>query len=315
MEEIGSAGADGSQGTDGGQGESCGIVNIHNDTIIYAYGGTGGSGGSGHPSASIGGGSGGYPGAGIGGGGAGGSGATDCSGAGGYTGGAGRENGNSSENGLAGNGSHLPTLSGGGYFQGGIGNDDNSLSRESICLGGFHAYGLAKDGSHRSGDGGTAGSGGTISVSKDAKVYAYNGNLFTDGTSYENGVNQCPIYAQNGKVPARYEYISLGSGTATVYNFRLNSTPTVVENNIALSGYTNNKYISTSTEKEETYVSSRILNINTILRISTNNLLNSVDMSKQGVGSGAGYIEVSNGSYTRYNEDSIGNFTTIFTSE
>ena len=49
------------------------------------------------------------------------------------------------------------------------------------------------------------------------------------------------------------------------------------------SGYKNNKYDSVETSKKY---------------VTKNSVLTNIDMSYQGVGSGAGYIETSNGTYT-----------------
>ena len=59
-------------------------------------------------------------------------------------------------------------------------------------------------GGHSGGSGGTAGNGGIVIVSDTAKVYAYNGNKYTDGTDYEQGKNQLEIYGQNGIVNKKW---------------------------------------------------------------------------------------------------------------
>lgn len=129
--------------------------------------------------------------------------------------------------------------------------------------------------------GGNAGAGGNIKVSSNSKIYAYNGNLYTDGTDYENGLNQCPIYLQAGIVTAKYNYNSEYGGPESykLFELILISNQSITEK----SGYKNNKYDSIETSKKY---------------VTKNSVLTNIDMSYQGVGSGAGYTEVSNGTYT-----------------
>lgn len=128
--------------------------------------------------------------------------------------------------------------------------------------------------------GGIAGTGGTIRASNNANIYSYNGNLYTDGTSYNNGLNQCPIYLQAGIVTAKYTYnINYGgSQSYLLFELQLKSASSTSTK----SGYKNMKY-------NDTNVSNRY--------ITKNVVLTNIDMLEQGVGSGAGYIEVSNGTY------------------
>ena len=287
---IGGNGGNGGQylkgiGADGENGENCGNVNIYNSITVYSYGGAGGSGGAGNYATASAGGAGGYPAAGIGGGGAGGAGGTCCAGAGGYTGGSGDMDESQSENGLSGgNGERTEGgttfLGGGGYFEGAEGTDRNGLDRRVLTFGGMHNQGYWENLRDHSGNGGIAGTGGTIRVSNNANIYSYNGNLYTDGTSYNNGLNQCPIYLQAGIVTAKYTYnINYGgSQSYLLFELQLKSASSTSTK----SGYKNMKY-------NDTNVSNRYITKNTVL---TN-----VDMLEQGVGSGAGYIEVSNGTY------------------
>lgn len=279
---IGGAGGDGGVykngvGASGGNGGNCGKVNIYGDLVIYAYGGAGGSGGRGDNVTKTAGGGGGYPGAGIGGGGAGGAGGTCCAGAGGYSGGSGDSDHVVAINGLAGaNGVHCTgeLLGGGGYFQGAEGVSKNGIDRKSLAFGGFGNQGHWENLSDQSGSGGTAGKGGIIRVSSLAKVYAYNGNKFTDGTSYNNGQNQCPIYLQNGNNIARYTYRKENKPLYNYFNMDVANAASGIEK----SGYKNVKVIDRVT-------------------VAGNSYLSNVDMSLQGVGSGAGFIELNNGKY------------------
>ena len=279
---IGGAGGDGGVykngvGASGGNGGNCGKVNIYGDLVVYAYGGAGGSGGRGDNVTKTAGGGGGYPGAGIGGGGAGGAGGTCCAGAGGYSGGSGDSDHVVAINGLAGaNGVHCTgeLLGGGGYFQGAEGVSKNGIDRKSLAFGGFGNQGHWENLSDQSGSGGTAGKGGIIRVSSLAKVYAYNGNKFTDGTSYNNGQNQCPIYLQNGNNIARYTYRKENKPLYNYFNMDVANAASGIEK----SGYKNVKVIDRVT-------------------VAGNSYLSNVDMSLQGVGSGAGFIELNNGKY------------------
>lgn len=130
------------------------------------------------------------------------------------------------------------------------------------------------------GKGGYAGNGGNVKVSSSSQIYAYNGNLYTDGTDYENGLNQCPIYLQAGIVTAKYNYNSEYGGPESykLFELILISNQSITEK----SGYKNNKYDSIENSKKY---------------VTKNSVLTNVDMSYQGVGSGAGYTEISNGTY------------------
>lgn len=148
--------------------------------------------------------------------------------------------------------------------------------------------------------GGIAGKGGNIKVSSNCKVYAFNGNLYTNGTNYGDGINQAPIYLQAGCSPARAEVTEIDnnvSGDAKSYNYcngwHLEIVSAEKKSGIAKSGYINSIY-----SENTNFKSKKIININTLLGITANTLLNSTDMSNQGIGSGAGYVELSNGTYT-----------------
>ena len=241
---------------------------------------------------------------------------------GGYTGGSGDSCDDYSDNGLcgkfqyrsSGSGPGYVYMAGGGYYQGnysynkdGVNRETNGLLTHVLCLGGAQNEGYHEYPTHASGSGGKAGSGGTISASKNAEVYAFNGNIYSDGTAYFDGLNQAIIYAQNKISVQKFKYKNgevAGSGHITLIE-------TEPQKAINESGYINKKYLDSI--NHPTFYLRKISNVNSLLDIDTNTLLTSVDMSKQGVGSGAGYIEISNGTYTVYNEDSNGNFTTIYT--
>ena len=276
----------------GGTGESCGAVNIYDTVTVYAYGGAGGSGGVNYKG--IGAGAGGYPAAGIGGGGAGGAGATCCAGAGGYSGGAAEGIATPSVNGMQGApataefpAGYSMNWQGGGYYDGPTSEaDDSSFDMNKMLIGG--KGGLSYRPGHTGGNGGQAGEGGQIKVSKSANVYAYNGNMYTDGTPYNNGQNQAVIYLQAGVSPARYLHIKNRSNEwprNPTYDINIHSNypkfsqQAAADTDVETSGYVNKKNIGA----KRSFVNHEYLSL--------------VDLSTQGIGSGAGYIEVSNGTF------------------
>ena len=214
-------------GLDGESGEACGIINIYNTVKVYAYGGAGGSGGIASQSAGSGGG--GYPAAGIGGGGAGGGGGNHCDGAGGYSGGGAQYNVTNGKNGLGGGLASKPNAQssgGGGYFSCGYGRVNTNLGFAAIGGQGSGACHWVNNTTKvwwndHAGSGGTGGAGGNVTVSDEAEVYAYNGDMITEGThdgiyAYDEFGNKtakrlekvikpnkqeivpCPIFAQAG---------------------------------------------------------------------------------------------------------------------
>lgn len=221
--------------------------------------------------------------------GAGGAGSSDCGGGGGYSGGTEQSCIYNATNGLAGKNENIYAqyVAGSGYFIGAVGVSRNGINREKVAFGGLCGQGVMEDLSHIAGSGGTAGKGGTISKSENSKVYAFNGNLYTDGTAYNNGINQCPIYAQLGIVVEKYGYEKFGGHVIdSAFQMRKISD----SSKMVKSGYSNDLY------NEGNFKDNKIRNFNSILGID-NKYLSNVDMSKLGVGSGAGYIEVSNGTY------------------
>ena len=264
---------EGGIGQDGEEGESCGDVLIKGSIEVIAFGGAGGSGGG--TTAAAGGGGGGYPGAGIGGGGAGGGGGDHVSGGGGFTGGENEMNSTGSHaiNGLAGiANAHEGRVSGGGYF-----TAANLSSRN--CLGGFKGGGGGANSVSNwyfsyGGDGGKAGSGGNIIISSEAstKLKAYNGSYITDNKQYSE-TTYTNIYAQSG------------------------CTLPVIKN-VGYWSDRKNEYYSNLFNSTVNYQT----NYTTYRQVTMREALTSDDMPTtiygQGIGSGAGYIEISNGTYT-----------------
>ena len=220
--------------------------------------------------------------------GGGGAGATCCTGAGGYTGGGASNYATRAVNGSY--GGECTRCSGmywggGGYFSGPTGRDTSGINVKD-CFGGMG--GTSYYIGHRAGDGGTAGKGGNVKISSDSQVYAYNGNRYTDGTGYNDGLNQCPIYLQAGISPARYVVASYGTHDISPHKTY------GLTNGITLS-----RTSALDKNKEKlSYVNPAYDNVKQTDKIITmNELLKNVNMSNQGIGSGAGYIEVSNGTF------------------
>ncbi len=130
-----------------------------------------------------------------------------------------------------------------------------------------------------SGDGGVAGKGGTIRVSPTAIVEAYNGNKYTDGSG---NIEYCPIYIQNGELLK----ITTSLGFWTDQDNRYYS---------ALFGTEVNYTTTWGTENGNDHVAElRDYSTDESLKLS---YTDPVTSSNQGIGSGAGYIELSNGTY------------------
>ena len=147
--------------------------------------------------------------------------------------------------------------------------------------------------------GGTAGWGGIVKVSKNAKIYAYNGNSCTlaktDSNYFYTPVN---IYAQNGtllKITASLCHWSdeLNTKYTKSLGFKVNLSQ--IPNTKDSGGEYANYYFE---EGEDFRVTIR------------NATTCATTKYGQGIGSGAGYIERYNGEYHVYNEDGNSNFTT-----
>lgn len=311
-------------GHDGYSGENCGNVNIYNDLTVYAYGGAGSntipslnhgtnSGGSG------------YPAAGIGGGGAGGAGGDWANGAGGFVGTWGdngdceRSNGNSgislkrSDFDL--NGTIFMGDDAASYFTYGVINPIRySTSNENTIpyVGGQGGLMHQTNGYFPSGSGGKAGNGGNIKVSSKAKVYAYNGDRITNNDyttpiyDYDKNGNQLSttcyvltkygtskqisplkIFAQSGILRnVYYSNLDWGNKPTTGYDYFYSIFGEQVEDSV--------KSISKPTQYSELK--------NCLIRaernIDTTGYINPETKDCYGIGSGAGYMEVSNGTYT-----------------
>ena len=211
--------------------------------------------------------------------------------AGGYTGGNGQYCDNSIPvNGLAGNIGDPPNnfySAGSGYFSE---SKDFFTPNTKVwlyhgALGGGGAYNLKTYWSFSSGgDGGVAGKGGTIRVSENATVEAYNGNKYTD----ENGlVEYCPIYIQDGKLLEITTPLGFWTEQDNKYYSALFKTVINLETTWGKKGIDSGvgKLRDSSTDEK--------------LKLS---YINPVTKSNQVMGSGAGYIELSNGTFEMITE-------------
>ncbi len=136
------------------------------------------------------------------------------------------------------------------------------------------------------GDGGIAGKGGNIKVSENCKIYSYNGNKYTDSTEYNDGENQLEIYAQGGILRSVYKLNSWWNYKEN-YNYEFFS---------GLFGTT----IAENVDKvimAETYNELELVCVRYEQSCEKSGYINPETGSEQGVGSGAGYIELSNGTY------------------
>lgn len=298
---IGGAGAS-KLAEDGGDGEDCGTVMIHDSLTVNAYGGAGGSSGilskENAKDSGSGTGAGGYPAAGIGGGGAGGGGGNHVFGGGGYSAGSPE---NDAKFAIQHDGKACHTHSGdyaagGSYYEKGtvsrlytatdklnktygsnIGGQGclytwqsatTSYKDLSRCLGG------------NVGSGGYAGCGGTVTVSKNAKINAKNGNKYTNPDS---NINQSvDIYIQSGNPLDVYVF---NAGPKDVIEKRYIKLKDKLKLNNVVLGSTW-KYATKYSEITEYKISK------TDRKVSY-----AATSYGQGIGSGAGYIEISNGTY------------------
>lgn len=322
-------------GHDGYAGEDCGNVNIYNTLRVYAYGGAGSntipslntgtnSGGSG------------YPAAGIGGGGAGGAGGDWANGAGGYVGtwaddgDCYRPNGNNGISLLRSDftdtriyGVNDGTYRGAGddaasYFTYGVQSYSQYVSETNTKItkpyvggqGGVFYY-SSIPGYFPSGSGGKAGNGGNIKVSSQAQVYAYNGDRITnadyttpiydydkDGnklsttcyvlTKYNTSQKTSPIkiFAQSGILRnVYYNNLDWGRKPTTGWDYFYEIFGNQLEESV--------KDIIRPTNYNE--VENHL--IRREMSIELTGYTNPETHDCYGIGSGAGYMEVSNGTY------------------
>ncbi|MCI8336819.1 MAG: hypothetical protein HFI72_06660 [Peptococcaceae bacterium] len=254
----GTGAAESRSGAPGSAGVSAGTINLYERVKVTAYGGAGGSGG--YYSVSGPGGGGGYPAAGIGGGGAGAGGGNIAHGGGGFSGGRGEADPSTAKN-TDGVGAPAAVYGpGGGYFS--AFNGTNGTAEIQPALGGGAIkFTAASFGGGRAGNGGAAGSGGTVRRAEATTLALANGSYKTANKAW--GSNPTPIYAQSG-----YDLDLIRKAKVTKVDAGL--TTKGVRSKAALES-----------ELGATGKSSSIK-----------------ATALAGVGSGAGYLESSNGSFT-----------------
>lgn len=247
-------------------------------------------------------------------------GADHCDGGGGFTGGGAESLCKATENGQGGIGTGF--CGGSGYFSTG---SRSNISSGIPSIGGQGGYAYVKSGSSHSGDsggdGGFAGRGGTIKVSENAKVYAYNGNMITnedystiyyeynsDGSQNttkalairekpnEDKFIPCQIFAQNGILRAVYKINAhWGDKKTNNYTYLYNK----LGSTLAIA--TEVSKASASVAGENVLIRNEIIEKEkadpNYVQIKSG-YINPETHEFYGVGSGAGYIEISNGTYT-----------------
>ncbi len=286
---------------DGENGNDCGVVNIEGNLQVYAYGGNGGSGGNG-VSSSGGGGrrlssswnrrrpelveAGGY----------------HYDGAGGFSGGGAQGNPVNGVNGNGGGSNETSGSGGGGYYTRGKGYSSKNKGTSVIggqngapCISSKESNYWYKD---IGGDGGKAGAGGKVYYTNANNIIAYNGSMITNNdynTAYyeynkdgsttsnkltvikkPNGENTIPakIFAQSGTIRETY--------TTNTGAFTLSK----VKTGVALPAIANS------------YASVQLVKATNEENTSTTGYNNGY-MDNQGIGSGAGYLESSNGVFEK----------------
>lgn len=130
---------------------------------------------------------------------------------------------------------------------------------------------------HFGSSGGIAGSGGTVTVSSTATINAINGNRYTDGSGFE----ACPIYAQT---PSSIIDLYIMKGYATTLAFYNRAK--------ILVGWKTSDEIDLGVDP----ISNGIEHEYKIPKEVLQELIAGTTYG-QGIGSGAGYIEFSNGTY------------------
>lgn len=289
-------------GSDGEKGEDCGVIKLHNDITVFAYGGAGGGSGL-NKAVSSGSGRGRL---------SGGSvlvgrselvvaGGDHWNGGGGFTGGDGEMKPKRNDNGEGGAGTN--GKGGAGYYDYGKYIEDYDAGEvrlwtrnfsgveETFCYVGGEGGCVAGWSAHSidyAGDGGVAGKGGIVVVSSDCVIHAYNGNKYTDGTNYNDGANQLEIYAQSGVLRKVYKgNYHWGETEMRTFSYWSNILGDQLLLETDLVPATSNDTLHNVLIRDE-------INIDPLSYEKDGENI----FVGQGIGSGAGYVEVSNGTYT-----------------
>ena len=290
-------------GQDGGPGESCGNIYFHGTTEVYAYGGAGGSGGSKNTSNNSGAGGGGYPAAGIGGGGAGGGGGDHACPSGGYSAGSGEAGVTAGANGRTCSKTNRAWMvTAGSYYQMGIPSTYaiNSSKQTFFNQGGLWTAKNNGDIQYfmdHSGSGGDAGAGGNVYYSDASKIFAYNGDMITNGKydqafDYDADGTQGPLITKKVKK----------EGTENEY---IIPAKIFAQEGIIRPKYDTNQHMSDDEAKACGVDPCTGVDTTYIVKINDGNPDNPTTgynngfRQNQGIGSGAGNLEQSNGTFAK----------------
>lgn len=193
-----------------------------------------------------------------------------------------------------------------------IGHEGNTKIANAATIGGQGGLFYGNSGYFPSGSGGKAGNGGNVIVSTQATVYAYNGDRITDGdytspiydydkdgnrlltksyvlTKYNTATKTSPlkIYAQAGILRnVYYTNLDWGRKPTTGWNYFYGIFGEQLEQSV--------KNIKRPTNFDE--VENHLIRREQI--ISLTGYTNPETNDCYGIGSGAGYMEVSNGTFT-----------------
>ena len=194
---------------------------------------------------------------------------------------------------------------GGGYYTKGTGfayneYDINSIGGLGTLICAFKAEGLNAWFTDTPGSGGKAGTGGDVSYSSSCEIFAYNGDMITDG-NYENikyydekgesvGENLAAIQKKNGEkfIPSK---IFAQSGI-------LRATYTSNMGAFSLSKVKTGEKVPEICKSYETF---KVLKATEESKTTCSGYTNGY-IDNQGIGSGAGYLETSNGTFKEITE-------------
>ena len=181
---------------------------------------------------------------------------------------------------------------GGSYFDSGVIVNPDIRVKVSFATAGGQG---SKSGgfSTQGGSGGIAGKGGIIKASQNSTIFAFNGNKYSDGTNYDEGKNQLEIFAQKGILRdiyrysmhfdnRKYKYNGKEYGYKELYKMIFGST---VSRDI-------DTFVENNTDPEDNYL------VRPATTCGLSGYSNPITSNTQGIGSGAGYIELDNGTYT-----------------
>lgn len=219
---------------------------------------------------------------------------------GGYSGGCSQPYFGYGYNGYTSNQESLDFGTGGAYFENGKYNSEaNTFTNLSkICYIGGQGGTKSKAHTTSGGHGGIAGSGGKVKKSSDAVIYAFNGNQYTDGVAGHekpdldssshviNANNQCPIYGQNGIFRDVY-----------VYDYGIADWDTELYTDMKNFGIKNFSAYNASSMKNLPSDSHTNLLVRASYTETPLNYINPITNNHYGIGCGAGYVEINNGSY------------------